>query len=75
MFATRNDSGFRMTFANGWAVSVQWREGNYAGDRDGLSARTAEVAVLKPDGEFDGDVMGWQSPNQVAELMAQVMDR
>jgi hypothetical protein len=72
MFATNNTNGFRMTFANGWAVSVQWHAGCYASERGQRETKTAEVAVIRPDGEFDGDVHGWMTTDTVAKLMAKV---
>jgi hypothetical protein len=61
-FEVTQNKGFRMTFANGWAVSVQWGPGNYCERRDYAvrmdmpsrkvfwSSSTAEVAVIAPDG-------------------------
>lgn len=63
-FCITGGKGFRLTFANGWGVSVQWGPGNYA-SHDGSKydfdapkrteswqAGTAEVAVFTPAGEF-----------------------
>jgi hypothetical protein len=72
MFATKNTNGFCMTFANGWAVSVQWYRGCYAGDRTGnMETETAEVAVFKPNGDFEGGVHGWVSADALVALMAE----
>jgi hypothetical protein len=63
MFESCSNKGFRMTFANGYALSVQWGPMNYCTNRhihldadiamsteDGLwESETAEVAVFDPD--------------------------
>ena len=63
MFESCSNKGFRMTFANGYALSVQWGPMNYCTNRDintnwdiAMSAKdglwesdTAEVAVFDPD--------------------------
>lgn len=65
---------FRMTFANGYGVSVIMGEGTYC-DK---GATTAEVAVLAPNGEFhqmpgeSDDVIGHMTPEQVLSLMNEV---
>lgn len=49
-----NETGFRLTFSNGWVISIQFGEGNYAEGRakapsyshSYLSARSAEVAAF-----------------------------
>jgi len=66
-FCITQGKGFRLTFANGWAVSVQFGPGNYTdceGGRNGdyygpekavkgaWRAESAEVAVFTPEGEF-----------------------
>jgi len=40
-----NSDGFRLSFRNGWMVSVQW-------PKSGFSEPKAEVAVINPDGDF-----------------------
>lgn len=71
--------GFWMVFRNGWGVSVQWGEMNYA-DGTGLNA---EIAVLVPGstdaGRLGGDllrgitdgnsVIGWQLDFHVLKAM------
>jgi hypothetical protein len=79
MFASNTETGFRITFANGWAVSVQWGGGYYCDHRDKTygwhgDSRTAEVGVWKGDSR-DIDVMGWQTPEQVAAIIAEVATR
>ena len=63
MFESCSNKGFRITFANGYALSVQWGPINYCTNRDinanwdiAMSAKdglweseTAEVAVYDPD--------------------------
>lgn len=85
MFKIRN-SGFRITFGNGWSVSVQFSPMHYCSNKDrdvdvdpmSTSATTAEVAVIDPDGFFHrfdhkDDVLGWQSPDEVAAVIARVV--
>ena len=80
--------GFRMTFANGYTLSVQFGAGHYCGNRnmpfgappdaDGFhSCPNAEVAVLTPTGKFmklgeNDDVIGYQTANDIAALIATV---
>ena len=63
MFESCSNKGFRITFANGYALSVQWGPMNYCTNRgtntnwniamsvkDGIyESETAEVAVFDPD--------------------------
>jgi hypothetical protein len=66
-FAITQHKGFRLSFENGWGVSIQFGPGNYCdpqGGRNGYRgfdapqkanvwrANSAEVAVFRPDGEF-----------------------
>lgn len=56
--------GYRITFDNGWSVSVVWGSGTYSDRRfdrqhPGMgtvqySSSTAEVAVIDPKGNFSG---------------------
>lgn len=96
-FVSTMRKGFHMTFPNGLTVSVQWGAGNYCDnhfpeDKDftfskDAESNTAEVAVIRPDGEFidpqqfldydihtDGEVAGWLDPSQVADLLVKVRD-
>lgn len=77
--------GFQITFANGHTVSVQFGPGTYCENRDmdfsqsALAGEkgsiTAETAHWGPDGNFipmpeaEDDVNGWQTPEQVLELL------
>ena len=66
MFESCSNKGFRITFANGYALSVQWGPINYCTNRDinanwdiamstedGLwESETAEVAVYDPNNKI-----------------------
>lgn len=82
MFKTTSANGFHVTFKNGCTISVQWNPGNYVSDRSGeygesRESPTAEVAAWGPDGQWiklgqNDDVAGWQTPEDVIKLMAEV---
>jgi hypothetical protein len=73
MFRITGDSGFHMTFENGWTISVQFGIGYYCDNRnyemytveaDRQAARdgcvNAEIAGFSPDGkmyDFDTDTV------------------
>ena len=64
--------GFKMTFANGYTVSVAFGDGNY-----GNGETSAEVGAWDANGNWvelvEGNtVVGWKSPDQVLELMNKV---
>ena len=59
------ETGFHVTFKNGYKLSVQWGEGNYCSNRrsvlesftscNGLQlheSRTAEIAAFRPDDTY-----------------------
>lgn len=77
MFETNGDTGFWMTFDNGFKVSVQWGFGTYSEDRRNYNKKTsvdAEVAVFDANGDMvtfaDGDsIQGWIKPEDVAGLL------
>ena len=82
MFRINDNKGFKITFDNGYTVSVQFGPGNYSSnynlsklDNMGkpMNATLAETALLDPDGNFvqykDDDVQGYQSPADVLALM------
>lgn len=81
MFRITNGKGFHITFVNGYTVSVQFGEGNYCAVRygkDGDDSPNAEVAAWQERdsgwvklGEND-DVIGWQTPDQVLEIMNKI---
>jgi hypothetical protein len=64
MFSITDHKGFHMTFANGWLISVQWGQGNYADPRNfdepwdaprqmnRYSKSSAEIAVINPKGNL-----------------------
>jgi hypothetical protein len=85
-FSNYGGHGFRMTFANGWAVSVQWGEGYYcelywaarevdpkhaSGGSDTSESHDAEVAIIDPKGSFEV-VEGYRTPDQVAATIEKV---
>ena len=81
--ATRN-KGFRMTFKNGFAISVQWGPGNYCEKKDEdfdkpekerfWESCSAEIAIFdsKDDSMItlgEDTVEGWVSADQVAKVI------
>ncbi len=82
----RHYAGFRLTFANHWTISVQWGNGSYSDNHAKFGgfpgpSKTAEVAIFQPNGdwfrawEHDDDVIGYQSPDDVARLIALVASK
>ena len=84
--ATRN-KGFRMTFENGFEISVQWGPGNYCERKDEdfdkpqeerfWGSRTAEIAIFnsKDDSMItlgEDNVDGWLTPDKVAKVITMV---
>ncbi len=83
-FLATNNKGFRMTFENGFEISVQWGPGNYCEKRDadfGLSEKSkfwescsAEIAIFYKDDSMvslgQDTVEGWVSADQVAKVIA-----
>jgi hypothetical protein len=82
MFRITDNKGFQITFPNGYTVSVQFGPGNYSSnynlsmlDNMGkpMTANSAETALIAADGSFvaykDDDVQGYQTPNDVLELL------
>ena len=84
--ATRN-KGFRMTFENGFAISVQWGPENYCDRKNEedfdkpmkerfWESKSAEIAVFNKEGEFigiaDDAVVGWLTPDKVAKVITMV---
>lgn len=63
----------RVTFANGYGVSIVRNAGSY-----GHAAGLFEVAVLGEDGELNyytsitSDVLGWQNLEDVLDIMRRV---
>jgi len=82
-----SSNGFKMTFENGWTVSVQWSNFNYCDNRSWAMANpdvaqkpncpNAECAVWDTNGDWfklttHDDVQGWMTTDEVAELIARV---
>ena len=84
--ATRN-KGFRMTFENGFEISVQWGPGNYCERKDEdfdkpqeerfWESRTAEIAIFNSKDNSmitlgKDNVDGWLTPDKVAKVITMV---
>lgn len=88
MFKITRGSGFSITFANGYTISVQFGPGNYCDNYDMCyqerveagkkGSMTAECAVFQPDGNFYNNpewndvVSPRNSPEEVLQLMNNV---
>tara|TARA_R100000234_G_scaffold118990_1_gene100736 strand:+ start:870 stop:1226 length:357 start_codon:yes stop_codon:yes gene_type:complete len=84
-FIINANKGFKLAFANGWSISVQFGPMNYCDnqndafgsqlDYDRYTSTTAEIAILKPgvkDGLlkiWDDVVEGWCSTDDVAAFI------
>ena len=84
-FTSSHNKGFRMTFGNGFSISVQWGVGNYCEKRDGgewneatkhdyWDSNSAEIAVFDNNGGFvaignDDVVIGWVQADNVAKCI------
>jgi hypothetical protein len=90
MLRITHNKGFQMTFANGYTISVQFGNGNYCDNRHYGSmvtfdepvppSRNAEVAAWDKDGNWvqlseHDDVIGWQTPDDIAALIASISSR
>ena len=90
MIRITHNKGFQMTFANGYTISVQFGNGNYCDNRhygDSLSwdqsvppSSNAEVAAWDKDGNWvqlgeHDDIIGWQTPDDIAALIASISSR
>ena len=85
-FVATKNTGFAMTFDNGFTISVQWGTINYCekknlgadGDEEMKTKRwestTAEIAVFNDTGIVpvgkSDDVIGWCSADEVAKVIA-----
>lgn len=73
MFEIIQGNGFQITFDNKYIICVQWGHANQP------ISNTAEVAVYGEDGygiQMDGkNILGQQSPEQVADLIVAVSKR
>jgi hypothetical protein len=88
MISSTNNKGFRMTFENGWTISVQFGYGNYCDNnhhpegfdfstkQDIVNSSNAEIAIWDKDGEwfdFGGDtVKGYCTADEVASWIEKV---
>ena len=84
-FQCNLNKGFRMTFENGFEISVQWGTMNYCTRKefaefgieqkqDHWESATAEIAVFSPDGGMISiteidTVAGWLTTDQVAKVI------
>jgi hypothetical protein len=72
-------TGFSLTFDNGWTVSVRYGPGYYCATKFATSVpercTNAEVAIIDPNGNFEGEVRGYTSPDDVAKIIARVRKR
>jgi len=90
MFQITHNKGFQMTFANGYTISVQFGNGNYCDNHDYGEivsfeqpvppSRNAEVAVWDKDGHWvqlsgHDDVIGYQTPDDIAAIIADISSR
>ena len=87
MLKITKNSGFHMTFENGWTVSVQFGFGTYSDNKkedpfsfDTKKSSTAEIAAWNKDDiwyEFDdGDnVRGYVSANDVLDFMNMIANK
>lgn len=76
LMKTDFNTGFQMTFENGWTVSVQWGPNNYIADRKcGNDSVNAEIAAWDKDDNWyyfedqNGKVKGWVSADEVSRFM------
>lgn len=74
MFNITANKGFQITFANGNTVSVQFGEGNYCDNRNLFNetkpCANAEFWAWDKDGKPFGEPIGWQTPDEIAALIA-----
>jgi hypothetical protein len=82
-FRSCGNTGFQMTFSNGWTISVQFGQFNYCSNKNCEDTKrtvecvNAEVAVFGPDGilvrpdgfGFTDDVKGHVSTDEVSSLI------
>ena len=87
MFSMTDAKGFKMQFANGYVVSVQWGPLNLCERQDEAigtqytdkfwTSQTAEVAVYEPNGDMlqlfdDQPTHGYVKADDVLEIMKRV---
>jgi len=87
-FCINENKGFKMTFENGWTISVQFGYGNYCQNyhhpngfnfgknQELVTSTNAEIAIWDKDGKwynFGSDtVKGYCSVNEVAKWIERV---
>ena len=79
------ETGFIMTFKNGYSISVQWGPTHYCENRslapsmfsgfEPFESKTAEIAAIRPNGSYlqlgeNDDVVGWLLADEVARYIA-----
>lgn len=90
MFEITDARGFKVTFANGYTISVQFGPLTYSDKRSEAegaqyldphwSSQTAEVTIYNPKGvredvfDWGDSVIGYQSADQVRQIMNDVAD-
>jgi hypothetical protein len=87
MLQITKNKGFKITFENGWTVSVQFGYNNYCNSSAGLDdgdtfieagSLNAECAAISPEGRLylvdgmDDTVIGYQDANEVLAFMNKV---
>lgn len=85
-FKSQERPGFSMTFENGWTISVQFHAfaycerkqipANWEEDKNPAESPDAEIAIWDAEGnwyDFGSDeVLGYQTPDEVADWIAKV---
>jgi len=87
-FTCSRNKGFRMGFANGLVISVQWGSMNYCDRRsidadprtemnqETVQSETAEIAIWNLDSDWfnfgSDEVKGWCTANEVADWISMV---
>lgn len=76
-FVGYNKGNLKMTFANGYTLSIVVGDGTYSDGNFNDGFTSAEVAAWDADGNWvklsvGDDVIGWQSPDDVLALMNRV---
>ena len=85
-FKSQERPGFSMTFENGWSISVQFHAFAYCErnrtlssweeDKNPAESLDAEIAIWDAEGNWynfgSDEVLGYQTPDEVADWMAKV---
>lgn len=82
MFKATQNKGFCITFANGYEVSVQFGRGIYCENRDLkdndqfiTESKDAEVMAWNKDGDVILQPQGWQTPEEVINILMNIMNK